>query len=198
MTFQEYMMDWWSDFTCANDSKALTLMSDILDCSLDEAKEELADGQSPEEWVAEYEDVDTLYEVFFGNGVKTADWGLDPEAFLAEMFKDACPGEQRYEDEFTDDMALQAQGYRHIRRFFYDLARGGCHSGMIGTLINHTNCDALYGRYEKDMENKKSELEKFVGPIREPKGVAHSDFMCWLCYEELAREIATELFTQKY
>lgn len=199
MTFNEYVMNWWCDFTCANDSEALTLMSDILDCSLDEAKEQLGERQTPEEWVAEYDDADKLYEVFFGYGKTDTDWGLDTESFLAEMFKEACPGDHEYEDEFTDDMAVHASGYTNPLGFFRDLAYGGCQSGMIGMLIYHSDCKEVYGKYMDDMEDKKDELEEeFGSPIQNRDYIAHADFMCWLCYEELAKEIASELFPEKY
>ena len=102
-------------------------------------------------------------------------------------------------DDFVDDIVYHMTGYDNAEGFFKDLEYGGCSSGMIGMFIYHSDCKKFYIQHIDDMENMKEELEEEMGePIQNRNHQPHYTFMCWLCYEEFANEVARLLFEDDF
>lgn len=92
------------------------------------------------------------------------------------------------------DMHNHFGGYEDAFGFFKDLAYGGCQSGMVGMFIYNTDCAKFYKKHMEDMEAFKEDLEEEMGDsIPNRNQVPHYTFMCWLCYEEVARIVSEDL-----
>lgn len=92
------------------------------------------------------------------------------------------------------DMHEHIKEYDDPSGFFEDLAYGGCASGMVGMFIYNSDCLKFYMRHCADLESYKEEMEEELGePIKNRDELPHWTFLCWLCYEELARTVADTL-----
>lgn len=101
--------------------------------------------------------------------------------------------------EIITDICDQIEGYSDPEDFFSDLSYGGCQSGMIGIFIYNSDCKKFYVDHIDSMEDFKSDFEEELGePITNRYRLPHYTFLCWLCYEETAHRIASELWPDKF
>lgn len=92
------------------------------------------------------------------------------------------------------DMHDHFDGYEDAFGFFRDLRYGGCASGMIEMFIYNTDCAKFYKKHFEDMEAFKEDLEEEMGDtIQNRDHLPHYTFLCWLCYEEVARIVSEDL-----
>jgi hypothetical protein len=115
--------------------------------------------------------------------------GLDKYSFCEEFAEILADEAQYYHNNDDED---PAEG---LRKWLEDLQRGGCISGMVGAFIYHAQTKEFYIKHLDDLEEFKSSLEDNLGePIRNRHHSQHTDFMCWLCFEEFCYNIYSELF----
>ena len=88
-------------------------------------------------------------------------------------------------------VALEYEG-DHIERFFSDLFKQGCQSGMISCLIYYADTHQFYDTYYHEIEDIRYQLEDELGISLQPKGDL-KNWYAWLAYEETAKQIADEL-----
>lgn len=208
-TFNEYVLDWWHDFL---DGATDKVCDGIMQSWIGE-EEHLSDyipsdASDSREWLQEnVTDAEVIYTTFFGlDGSSPCDEIPSTSELLTKMFTQAVQwpsGDVDYTPTFTRDFIIDminhTEDYSTPDGFFQDLAYGGCVSGMIGLLIYNSDCRKIYIEHIDDMETFKLELEDGLGEaIRNDKQLPHYTFMCWLCYEELARIIACNLFPEQF
>jgi hypothetical protein len=211
ITFEEYVLNWWSDFLeDITEKTAKRIMDDAfigeeesVDDYVGTAKD--SEAKSCREWLRQQNDVDTIYSTFFGYNKQLDDSKISTEDFLEQVFLENVmwpmgPAEvmPSFAEEFVQDMAYHAAEYGDPLCFFNDL-RHGCQSGMIGMLIYNSDCKDIYIKHIDDMEEYKTQLEDDMDEcIRNRTGAPHYTFMCWLCYEELGFSIARNLFPDTF
>lgn len=116
---------------------------------------------------------------------------------LVNKFKKVFPlwEDLSFAEAFMEDMAEHCVDYGNPKSFFEDLQKSGVVSGMIGMLVYNSDCRDIYVRHIDDMENFISDMEDEIGePIANRYKLPHYTFVCWVCYEELAYRIYTELY----
>lgn len=204
--FEEYVTSWFHEYVenhKDNEDLMLSLFNAI--CPREE-------GDSLSDWLDEDETiydwlmncpVEDIYSSLFIKSHELFDDIPDTERFVKRMLKDACTelglNEWEFVEEFVEDMAYQITDYDDPLYFFQDLQNGGCASGMIGMLVYNSDCLALYGKYANDMEEFREKLEDETGsPIKRDRNIRHYVWICWLCYEELAYQIAHYLFEDDF
>ena len=204
--FEEYVTSWFHEYIenhKDNEDLMLSLFNAI--CPREE-------GDSLSDWLDEDETIydwlmncstEDIYSSLFIKSHELFDDIPDTERFVKRMLKDACTelglNEYEFVEEFVEDMAYNITDYDDPLYFFQDLQNGGCASGMIGMLVYNSDCLALYGKYANDMEEFREKLEDETGsPIKRDRNIRHYVWICWLCYEELAYQIAHYLFEDDF
>lgn len=204
--FEEYVTSWFHGYVENHkDNEDLMLSLFNATCPREE-------GDSLSDWLDEDEtiydwlmncSVEDIYSSLFIKSHELFDDIPDTERFVKRMLKDACTelglNEYEFVEEFVEDMAYHITDYDDPLYFFQDLQNGGCASGMIGMLVYNSDCLALYGKYANDMEEFREKLEDETGsPIKRDRNIRHYVWICWLCYEELAYQIAHYLFEDDF
>lgn len=204
--FEEYVTSWFHEYVenhKDNEDLMLSLFNAI--CPREE-------GDSLSDWLDEDETIydwlmncstEDIYSSLFIKSHELFDDIPDTERFVKRMLKDACTelglNEYEFVEEFVEDMAYNITDYDDPLYFFQDLQNGGCASGMIGMLVYNSDCLALYGKYANDMEEFREKLEdETESPIKRDRNIRHYVWICWLCYEELAYQIAYYLFEDDF
>lgn len=203
MTFEKYVTDWFhalveehedNEEWCENLFSQLGYDATYLD-----------DGESPYDFLLAMSDENEIYEAMFGYEakVKCLDDLPDTEDFVKGMLKEVGKDYiEKYDfaEELITDMAVHCTDYTNPIDFFKDLSYGGCKSGMVGMFIYNSDCKKFYIDHIDSMEFYVEDLEEELGePIRKDKDIPyHYVWMCWLCYEELAYNIARELWEDEF
>lgn len=206
--FKTFVLDWWNEYLDDHEDDAKRIMESMI------VEEETIDDYIPDDadscidWLRNNDDPYDIYTSFFGYDAPATclDDMPDTQTFLTDMFKQAASWADystsplpSFADDFVQDMASHAEGYKTPDGFFKDLAYGGCVSGMVGMLIYNSDCKDIYIKHIDDMESYKLQLEGELGsPIQNEKELPHYTFMCWLCYEELAYNIGRSLFPETF
>lgn len=202
-TFEQYVINWWTKYIKDHQDDSKRLM-ELFIGEEETIEDYLDEGETPYDWLMAKgeEEAEEIYEHFFGYRADRsilADDLPDTEAFLIGMFKQAYTEKYDFVDELIEDMAGHAEGYDTPYGFFHDLSYGGCSSGMIGMFIYHADCKRFYIQHIDDLEEFVEDFEEEVGePIRNDKRQPHYTFICWLCYEELAYNIARTLYPESF
>lgn len=88
-------------------------------------------------------------------------------------------------------VAREALEYDDPKDFFHDLARHGCISGMVGSLIRYTDTHAFFNEYYDEIQCLKDEWEENVWqPMKIEWDI--KNFLAWFSFEETAYQIASE------
>lgn len=202
-TFEKYVLNWWQKFVDSHESEAKRLM-ELFIGEEETIEDYLDEGETPYDWlIAKDEDyAEEIYENFFGYNADRsilADDVPDTETFLIGMFKQAYTKKYDFVDELIEDMAGHACNYCTPHGFFHDLSYGGCSSGMIGMFICHSDCKRFYINHIDDLEAFVEDLEEELGErIPNKDHQPHYTFVCWLCYEELAYDIARTIYPESF
>ena len=201
-TFEQYVINWWTEYIEDHQGDSKSLM-ELFIGEEETIEDYLDEGETPYDWlIAKDEDyAEEIYENFFGYNADRsilADDVPDTETFLIGMFKQAtCHKNYDFADELIEDMAGYASNYSTPHGFFQDLAYGGCSSGMIGMFIYNSDCKQFYIDHIDDLEEFVEYLEGEMGErIPNKNRLPHYTFTCWLCYEELAYDIARNLYPE--
>lgn len=202
------MEDWWIKYVDqCNEKKNGTEWLNEVFTELEYTADDLGEGETVPEFLKSYLDAEDIYQTFYGCcpviKVDADGNAFDTQKFLSNMLLSAAidmdNNDWSFTSSFVDDMAYYCSGYNSPDGFFKDLQKGGCQSGMIGTLIYNSDCKEIYIEHIDDMEEFVEELEDEMGcPVRNRTGAPHYTFVCWLCYEELAFRIARELFPDEF
>lgn len=203
INFKEYVLDWFHQLVEEHYTDKEWQRDLFHQLSYNEA-EHLDDGESIYDFLLAMSDENFVYEALFGYNakVKNLDDLPDTESFLKGMFKEV--GDQYIKDydfaeELLEDMAGQCLDYTNPINFFKDLQYGGCVSGMIGIFIYHNDCKRFYIEHIDGMESFVEDLEDEIGcDIQNRQKLPHYTFICWVCYEELAHKIASELWNDEF
>lgn len=202
-TFEKYVLNWWQKFVDSHESEAKRLM-ELFIGEEETIEDYLDEGETPYDWlISKDEDyAEEIYENFFGYNADRsilADDVPDTETFLIGMFKQAYTKKYDFVDELIEDMAGHACNYCTPHGFFHDLSYGGCSSGMIGMFIYHSDCKRFYINHIDDLEAFVEDFEEELGErIPNKDHQPHYTFVCWLCYEELAYDIARTIYPESF
>lgn len=203
-TFKEYVLDWFHQLVKDHSTDENWLCNLFTQLGYDETEYPEEEGQSIYDFLMEMSDGDEIYEAVFGRGakVKCLDDLPDTESFLVDMFRHVglqYVHKYGFAVELLDDMAWQCLDYTNPINFFKDLQHGGCVSGMIGMFVYHNDCKRFYIEHIDDMESFVEDLEDEIGcGIQNRQKLPHYTFICWVCYEELAHKIASELWNDEF
>lgn len=199
MSFKEYVLDWFHSLVREHYTDKEWRRDLFTQLGYNEA-EYLDEGQSIYDFLLGMSDENEIYEALFGYDakVKVLDDLPDTEGFLNAMFKQVGKDYiEKYDfaEELLEDMAGKCDGYTNPIGFFQDLQYGGCRSGMVGMFIYNDVCKKFYINHIDSMEDFVEELEDEFGcPIKNVQELPHYTFICWVCYEELAYRIASQLW----
>lgn len=199
-TFSEYVVDWFRNMVESgkvNTDDLFEFMEFIPNC--------LDEGESAEDYLMGLDDGIDIWNRLF-NATPQCSWihqhFEDKFTLLVDIFGQAVPGlrsEYDFVDGLIDNMADESNGYDDPIGFFKDLQTGGCISGMVGMFIYNSDCKKFYIDHIDSMEDFIEALEgEMGGPIKNNQCLPHCTFICWLCYEELAYEIARELWPDEF
>ena len=201
-TFEQYVLSWWTEYVEDHQADQKRLM-ELFIGEEETVEDYLDEGETPYDWLIAKDEsnADEIYSHFFGY---SADRSLfddlpDTTTFLIGMFKQAYTEKYDFVDELIEDMAGHAENYDTPHGFFHDLSYGGCSSGMIGMFIYHTDCKRFYIQHIDDLEEFVQDFEEEIGePVKNQNRQPHYTFICWLCYEELAYNIARTLYPETF
>lgn len=202
-TFEKYVLNWWQKFVDSHESEAKRLM-ELFIGEEETIEDYLDEGETPYDWLIAKDEgyAEEIYENFFGYNADRsilADDVPDTETFLIGMFKQAYTKKYDFVDELIEDMAGHACNYCTPHGFFHDLSYGGCSSGMIGMFIYHSDCKRFYINHIDDLEAFVEDFEEELGErIPNEDHQPHYTFVCWLCYEELAYDIARTIYPETF
>lgn len=202
-TFEKYVLNWWQKFVDSHESEAKRLM-ELFIGEEETIEDYLDEGETPYDWLIAKDEgyAEEIYENFFGYNADRsilADDVPDTETFLIGMFKQAYTKKYDFVDELIEDMAGHACNYCTPHGFFHDLSYGGCSSGMIGMFIYHSDCKRFYINHIDDLEAFIEDFEEELGErIPNKDHQPHYTFVCWLCYEELAYDIARTIYPESF
>ncbi len=211
-TFDEYVMDWWEDYIdCISETDAGSIVLNIFKPKKLITQEEFCQlkGELFKAWLLTNPDAATIYESMIDNGSEPLRKVLqtpDPLEFLEAMFT-TCAGwydevefksydSPSFAKEFVKDMARHAVEYDKPIEFFKDLSDHGC-PNVIGKFAYMADCKRLYIEHMDDMEEYRAEIGERIC-LEEPRHQKHYVWICWLCYEELAHQIASTLFPDEF
>ena len=195
MTFNEYVVDWFQTKVETATDVEVAQLFDIM---------EYPEVEDKREFLMNVENGQEIYEKLFGFLKRERNSCLNGEqcTLLADIFDQAVPEMRReynYVDELIDNMADECNGYDNPLGFFKDLAYGGCKSGMVGMFICNCDCKDFYIKHIDDMESFVGDFEDELGELITNKDkLPRYTFICWLCYEELAYRIASELWPDEF
>lgn len=201
MTFAEYINQWFQQIV--EDHEDDQEWVDGMFQLLDRKDEYLEDGETHLSYLQDFDDDEVIWDELFGqySEGKFINDLPDKEYMLNDMLTEVGGyyiDHYDFASDLFDDMAEHMENYDDPKGFFKDLFYGGCASGMIGMFIYNSDCKDFYIKYIDSMEDFKDDLEEELGePIRN-KDQRHYTFMCWLCYEELARKVACELWPDEF
>lgn len=82
--------------------------------------------------------------------------------------------------------------YNEVKDFFEDLRNNGCASGMIGKLIYYYDTHKFFNKHYSEIEDLRYEYEEMTGVTLQPQGDL-MNWYAWFSFEEVARQLATEL-----
>jgi len=89
-------------------------------------------------------------------------------------------------------VAREAIDYHDAGVFFRDLFEHGCVSGMVGSLIYHTQTKVFFIlHYDEIEELRLSLMEEDIMPARPESDLC--TFLSWLAFEETARQLVQEI-----
>lgn len=196
--FDEYFCNWFKELVA--DHKEDKEWLEEMFWQLDYSEDVLDEGETCYEFLMSVDDVDGLYKKIFGFSCQVGPMDDLPstDGFLTPLFRDAVE-KYSFTNEMIEDMVEHCLDYDNPKDFFKDLRHGGCASGMVRMFVCNNDCENFYINYIDDLELFKEELEDELGePIKNKQKLPHYTFVCWLCYEELARQIADELWEDEY
>lgn len=199
-TFEQYVLNWWREFIEVHKSDQKLLMEAFIG-EEETIEDYLDEDETPYDWLSAQDDADAVYTRFFGYSAQDFNFDdlPDTETFLKGLFKQAYTEKYDFVDELIEDMAGNAEDYDTPHGFFHDLSYGGCASGMIGMFIYHSDCKEFYIEHIDDLEAFVEDLEEGLGEaIKNKDRQPHYTFICWLCYEELAYNIARTLYPESF
>lgn len=202
MTFAEYINDWFQQIV--EDHEDDQEWIDGMFKLLDRKDEYLEDGETHLSYLQNFDDDEVIWDELFGqySEGKLIDDLPDKRGILDDMLTEAGEyyiNHYDFADALLDDMADHMEDYDDPKLFFQDLFQGGCASGIIGKFIYNSDCKDFYVDNIDSMEYFKEDLENEIGEtIKNTTNQRHYTFMCWLCYEELARKIAAELWPDEF
>lgn len=195
MTFNDYVVDWFRTRVENATNEEVNDLYDAMDCFTEEhldedckryALMELSNGQE-------------IYKQTLGYG---AIWHDEQCTMLADMFDQAISHiRERYDfvDEMIDNMADECNGYDRPLDFFKDIQTGGCAGYCVHGFTYNADCKDFYIEHIDDMELYVEELEAEMGsPIANRDKLPHYVFVCWLVYEDIAYNIARELYFDEF
>lgn len=191
--FDEYVLNWFKELVedHKEDKKWLEQMTSELGLECD------GDFYG---FLMSLDNADRLYREIFGWSAQIGPMdGLpDAKSFLTHLFQEAVE-EYSFTDTMIGDMAEHCLGYDNPKGFFKDLQYGGCASGLVGMFIYNDDCKRFYIEHIEDLETFRRELENELGGLIENKReLPIYTFVCWLCYEALADQIARELWEDEF
>jgi len=94
-------------------------------------------------------------------------------------------------DSIKAAVAREALSHESPVSFFKDLARIGCVSGMVGSLIYYHQTHAFFDNHYAEIEELRIEFESEVQPL-----LIHGDLkntLAWFAFEEVSFRLAEEL-----
>lgn len=211
-TFDEFVLSWWNEYlenTTEETAKAIMENEFIGD---EEAVDDYiptpnCEAENCREWLSLQDDATRIYETFFGiEASKYYDNLPDTPTFLIDMFLQAARWFDCVDDTMPDfardfcfEMASKAADYTEPKAYFEDLHKGGCQSGFVSMLIYNSDCKDIYINHIDDMEEYIEQIEENMGePLKNRNRLPHYTFVCWVCFEELAFNIAQTLFPDEF
>ena len=191
MTFSEYVLNWFEQYLDSHTNYEEIFQKMRFD------KDKL--DEPVEDFLKSLDDADVIYNKLIKSNVILDDLP-DSESFLLDCYKSCYDGtDYSFVQSFTEDMAYHSACYNNPVDFFKDLAYGGCVSGLIGMLVYHSDCKKLYIEHIDDMEAFISDIEEDLGePVINREHLPHYTFVCWVCYEEMARDMSITLFPDEF
>lgn len=99
--------------------------------------------------------------------------------------------DNNYRDTLETEVAKEALQYDDIARFFEQLLRYGCVSGMISSLVYYTDTRKFYDTYYHEIELLRSEFDEMGCPLQ--VGYDLKNDYAWFAFEVTASRIAKEL-----
>lgn len=201
MTFKNYVLDWFHSLVEEHYTDKEWQLGLFKQLGFDNSY--LETDESIYDFLLAVSDENMIYKSFFGYDASVdIDDIPDTESFLEHMFKEIgteYAKDYDFAEELLEDMAVQCIDYSEPTGFFQDLQQGGCASGMIGMFIYNSDCKKFYIEHIDSMEDYVEELEDGLGSsIKNDKKLPHYTLVCWVCYEELAFRIASELWSDKF
>jgi hypothetical protein len=97
-----------------------------------------------------------------------------------------------HEASIRKEVAKEALEYGDVACFFSDLARCGCVSWFIGSLIYYTDTHHFYDQHYDEIEDLRVEYEENIGMPIVIKGDL-KNFFAWFAFEETAYQLSIEL-----
>ena len=95
-------------------------------------------------------------------------------------------------DSIRGAVASEALDHESPRSFFEDLARQGCVSGMVFSLIYYVDTHKFYDHHYAEIEELREEYQDSCGTTISPDGDL-KNFFAWFAFEEVAYQVANEL-----
>jgi len=99
---------------------------------------------------------------------------------------------QEKTDSIQKVIAQEALNYTDPKRFFSDLFRNGCVSGMVSCLIWYSDTHAFFAKHYDEIEILREDYETMFGEPLKPK-YDLMNWYAWFAFEETARQLADEL-----
>lgn len=201
--FEEYVTSWWQELVDKHEDDAAWCKDVMEQMGYYPVSDYLDDEDTPYDFLANFDDAVQIFEKVYGyNSQVEIDEIPSGEEFIEDILKQAAePYAKEYDfvDEIVSDMAGHCVGYETPLGFFKDMATGGCSSGLVGMFIYHSDCKKFYIEHIDSMEAYIEEFEGETGePVRNTDHQPRYTFVCWFCYEELAYNIARNLFEDEF
>ena len=196
MKFYEYIVDWYKDFVNNKCNDEATM---LMDMGVKPARLQEIPRTSYHELLMSFAvngHAGIIYDRLIGHGMferKRKGKYYQPEDFHNEMFQ-AALGEdfmQKYEfvEEVCIDLAAVQSGYCQCKAGLYDVVRYGCKSGLPSIFVYKEFCYDFYEQYYESMDRFVDDLRKSGYTIENTDLYPYPIFICWFCYEEIARQL---------
>lgn len=114
-----------------------------------------------------------------------------PYDFINEFIEDNFYVKYNFQWNFLEEIANHIIEYDDPKKFFEDISYGGCKSGIIGSLVYNDDCKRIYIDNIDDIEEYFKSLEDELGiKINDENELPRYTFVCWVCFEELCRQLS--------
>lgn len=206
--FENYVLDWFEELVddhMDDNQWCESLMTQWLD--IDNISEYFDDEEDADmtayDWLSGRDDADEVYKKLYGDGADMVHITDLPSKFefLRDMFMQAAEGLERhysFVEALVEDMAVEADGYGDdAAGYFRDVQTGGCMFGAVGMFIYNDSCKRFYIEHINSMEDYMERLnDEMETPLHNTQHLPHYTWLCWVCYEDLAYRVYSNLFEQ--